>query len=275
MSLERPARRRRSSEQDARLVDAVVVPRYGAHFARLLLAEVPGDARNVLDVECGTGHLSFHVLARLGSGGRVVAVDRDQGLVDLARRRGWEEIGRRLFFKTEDPEALSFGEGVFDAAVSNLLDLEASNPARMLAEVRRVLVVGGPFLLTTPLRGTFVEALDMLRERAVAEEDEALAARVEREAEREPTPDELARMLDDAGFARVEVREESFRLSFRSASELFADRLVRLVGVPRWRQIAGEEDAEARLAAMQRSLDVYHGGGPLSLTVRAACVVAR
>ncbi len=275
MSLERPARRRRSSEQDARLVDAVVVPRYGAHFARLLLAEVPRDARNVLDVECGTGHLSFHVLARLGSGGRVVAVDRDQGLVDLARRRGWEEIGRRLFFKAEDPRALSFGEGVFDAAVSNLLNLEAPDPARMLAEVRRVLVVGGPFLLTTPLRGTFVEALDMLRERAVAEEDEALAARVEREAEREPTPDELARMLDDAGFSRVEVREESFRLSFRNASELFADRLVRLVGVPRWRQIAGEEDAEARLAAMQRSLDVYHGGGPLSLTVRGACVVAR
>ncbi|MCB9618620.1 MAG: methyltransferase domain-containing protein [Sandaracinus sp.] len=275
MSEGRPVRKRRSSEQDARLVDAVVVPRYAAHFARLLLASVPSDARNVLDVGCGTGHLSFHVLSRLGSGGRVIAVDRDEGLVDLARRRGWEEIGRRLFFKVEDAESLSFGEGVFDAVVSNLLYPELPDPARMLAEVRRVLVPGGPLLLTTPLRGTFVEALDMLREGAVAEDDAALAARVEADAAREPTPETLADTLRQAGFAKVEVRQETFRLSYRSAAELFADRLVRLVGTPRWREAAGETDADRRLAGMQRALDVYHGGGPLSLTVHAGCVVAR
>src|SRR5690606_34111209 len=232
--------KRRSSEQDARLVDAVVVQRYAALFARLLLAEIPSDARNVLDVGCGTGHLSFHVLSRLGAGGRVIAVDRDEGLVDLARRRGWEEIGRRLFFKVEDVESLSFGEGVFDAVVSNLLYPELATPERMLAEVRRVLVRGGPLLLTTPLRGTFVEALDMLRERAIAEDDPELAARVEETAKREPTEAELEATLHAAGFPSVTIRRETFRLSFRSAAELFSDRLVQLVGLPHWREAAGE-----------------------------------
>ena len=275
MTEERPVRKRRSSEQDARLVDAVVVPRYAAHFARLLLAEIPSDARNVLDVGCGTGHLSFHVLSRLGSGGRVIAVDRDEGLVDLARRRGWEEIGRRLFFKVEDAESLSFGEGVFDAVVSNLLYPELPSPERMLAEVRRVLVGNGPLLLTTPLRGTFVEAFDVLRERAITDDDPALARRVEEIVAREPTVEQLETSLRAAGFTRVEVRQETFKLSYRSASELFGDRLVRLIGLPRWREAAGEERSEERITAMQRALDVYHGGGPLSLTVLAGCAVAR
>lgn len=275
MTEERPVRKRRSSEQDARLVDAVVVPRYAAHFARLLLAEIPSDARNVLDVGCGTGHLSFHVLSRLGSGGRVIAVDRDEGLVDLARRRGWEEIGRRLFFKVEDAESLSFGAGVFDAVVSNLLYPELPSPERMLAEVRRVLVGNGPLLLTTPLRGTFVEAFDVLRERAITEDDPSLARRVDEIAAREPTVEQLEASLRGAGFTRVEVRQETFKLSYRSAAELFGDRLVRLIGLPRWREAAGEERGEERIAAMQRALDVYHGGGPLSLTVHAGCAVAR
>ncbi|MCB9614867.1 MAG: hypothetical protein H6722_20725, partial [Sandaracinus sp.] len=112
-------------------------------------------------------------------------------------------------------------------------------------------------------------------EGAVAEDDAALAARVEADAAREPTPETLADTLRQAGFAKVEVRQETFRLSYRSAAELFADRLVRLVGTPRWREAAGETDADRRLAGMQRALDVYHGGGPLSLTVHAGCVVAR
>ncbi|MBX3252137.1 MAG: methyltransferase domain-containing protein, partial [Myxococcales bacterium] len=267
---ERPFRKRRSSEQDARLVDAVVVPRFAAHFARLLLAEVPADARNVLDVGCGTGHVSFHVLSRIGPSGRVVAVDRDAGLVDLARRRGWEEIGKRLFFKVETAESLSFGDGVFDVVVGNLLYPELTDHQRALAELRRVLTPGGRLLLTTPLRGTFGEVFDVLHERADHLGDEALRQRARVVEARQPTVASLDAALTNAGFEEIEVRHETFRLSFRSAAELFADRLVRLVAMPDWREVVGD-DGQAHLQAVERALDTYFAGGPLSLTVDAGC----
>lgn len=270
---ERPPRTRRSSEQDARIVDAVVVPRFAAHFARLLLAEVPTDSRNVLDVGCGTGHVSFHVLSRLGPSGRVVAVDRDAGLVDLARRRGWEEIGKRLFFKVETAESLSFGDGVFDVVVGNLLYPELIDHQRALAELRRVLTPGGRLLLTTPLRGTFVEVFDALHERAEHVDDEAMRERVRVIEARQPTVANLDAALASAGFSEVVVRRETFRLSFRSASELFADRLVRLVALPDWREAVGEE-GQSHLQAVERALDTYFAGGPLSLTIDAGCALA-
>ncbi|HJK94954.1 MAG TPA: methyltransferase domain-containing protein [Polyangiaceae bacterium LLY-WYZ-15_(1-7)] len=264
--------RKSSSQHDAQLVDAVVVPRYSAHFARLFLADVPSDARTVLDVGCATGHVSFQILARLGRTGRVIAIDRDEGLVDLARRRGWDEIGKRLFFKVEAVEQLSFGDGVFDAVVGNLADEWLLAP-RALQELRRVLAPGGRLFLTTPLRGTFAEVLDMFREIAVRDADAELAQRIAAHAAEAPTRDALAATVAEAGFEEVSVREDPFRLSYRNAAELFADRLVHLVGLPDWRALL-EGDAQ-RLEEAQRALDTYHAGGPLSLTVRAACVSAR
>lgn len=273
------ARRRRasSSQHDARLVESVVVPRYAAHFARLFLPRVPTDARTLLDVGCGTGHVSFHVLARLGSTARVIAIDMDEGLIDVARTRGWDEIGKRLFFKVESAERLSFGDGVFDAVVGNLVLPELTDRARALEEMRRVLAPGAELFLTTPLRGTFVEAMDMLREIAVRDEDNALASRVEEAARKDPEPTALAEELRALGMRDVTVHQEEFRISFRSAEEMMQDRLVRIVGLRRWREIASDDEelADQRLREMEEALHTYHAGGPLSLTVRAGCVYGR
>src|SRR5688572_29197977 len=60
-----------------------------AHFAdaseRLLddLAIQPGD--RVVELGCGPGSFTKRILARLGTGGVVVGVDRTQGLLDQAR----------------------------------------------------------------------------------------------------------------------------------------------------------------------------------------------
>ncbi|MEM9070547.1 MAG: methyltransferase domain-containing protein [Myxococcota bacterium] len=264
-------RKRRTSSQQAAVVEALV-PRYGAHFLRMLLGELPPDARTVLDVGCGTGHSSLKLLERLGPSARVIAIDQDEGLIDLARQRGWDEIGKHLFFKVESAAKLSFGEGVFDAVVGNLVYEHLEHPATALKEMRRVLAPNSPLLLSTQLRGSFVEAFDMLAEVAVARDDSALAARVGAEVEVDPTAPILEDALRAAGFADVRIYEETFRLSFRTPAEIFQDRLIGLVALSRWRRAAGDD---ALLADVQRSLEVYFANGPLSLTVVAGAVVAR
>jgi len=254
-------------------VEAVVVPRYDAHFLRLVLDELPPNARTVLDVGCGTGHSARKLLER-NAGCRVIAIDEDEGLIDVARRRAWKEIGKRLFFKLESVDSLSFGDGVFDAVVANLAFEHFGDPPRALRELRRVLAPGGPLLLTTPLRDTFVEVFDMLREHAVALSDDALLARIEAEVARDPTPEELAAAVRAAGFREARVRQDAFRLSFRDVGELFGDRLVEKVALPRWRGACGDA-AEAALPSAARALETYFAGGPLSLTIHAGAVIAR
>lgn len=266
-------RERTSSSQEVRVFDDVVVPRYRALFGRLITDELPHDARTILNLGCATGRLADRILDSLSSdNARVVAVDEDAGLIDLARRRGYVETGKRLFFKVEPFDALSFGDEVFDAAVANLLFERARNPTATLAELRRVLVPRGRVVLTTTLRDTWVEVLDMFREIASKEDDVELAKRVEAAADRDPRVETVVDWAQEAGFSEVRVREETFRLSFRSAGEAFLDPLVQSVAMPTWETIAS---GPRLLERAQRALDIYHGGAALSMTIHAAVLSAR
>jgi ubiquinone/menaquinone biosynthesis C-methylase UbiE len=262
--------------QDAALYDAVVVPRYSAMFAQLILDEIaPGTRAQVLDVGCGTGTPAFALLRRLGEGGRVVAIDRDPALLELARRRALAEGSRRIFFKCEAADALRFGDQVFDIVVGNLV-LDALDAPAALREMCRVLVPGGRLLVTHALRGTFEEVTDMLREVGLRTDRPAVVQRADELVARQETPERLSAMAQAAGFDDVTVRVEPFRISFRSAHELFGDPLVRLVALPEWRAVAGfEPGAENVLQEVESSLDTYFGGGPLSLSVRAGLLTAR
>ena len=48
----------------------------------------PGD--HVLDVACGTGVLARHAAARVQPGGRVIGLDLNEGMLEVARRRAPE-----------------------------------------------------------------------------------------------------------------------------------------------------------------------------------------
>lgn len=266
-----------TTANEALQYEAVVVPRYSGRFAQLIVDDIPAGTRaTVLDVGCGTGTPTFEVLRRLSEGGRVIAVDPDQALIDLARRRASADPdGRRLFFKCEAADELHFGDEVFDYVVGNLVLGELDGSAA-LPEMRRVLVPGGRLLLTQAMSGTFEEALDILREISVKNERGSLGQRVETVAQKYPTRLELTRLAEATGFADVRVREDSFRLSFRNARELFQDPLLRMIGIPEWRWIAGfEAGGEKILEQMEHTLETYFGGGPLSLTVNAGLLTAR
>lgn len=266
-----------TTAQDALQYDSVVVPRYSGLFAQLIVDEIlPGTRATVLDIGCRSGTPAFDVLRRLTEGGRVVAIDPDAALVDLARRRAAVgEDGRRIFFKCESANQLHFGDEVFDIVVGNLA-LGALEASVAMPEMRRVLVPGGRILLTQAMSGSFEEALDVLREIAAKNENPTIAQRVESVAQRYPTRTEMARLAESTGFQDVRLREQSFRLSFRSARDLFVDPLMRLIGIPEWRWIAGfEPGGEKILEQMERTFDTYFGGGPLSLTINAGLLAAR
>jgi demethylmenaquinone methyltransferase/2-methoxy-6-polyprenyl-1,4-benzoquinol methylase len=165
----------------------------------------PGDA--VLDACCGTGDLA---VAAAREGGRVTGLDFSERMLERARRKG-----PALEWVEGDLLALPFANGSFDATtvgfgVRNVEDLELG-----LAELRRVLRLGGRVgvLEITQPRGALRPFYRLWFDRIVPLLGRVLPGGsaytyLPASVRRFPGPDELVRLLEEAGFG--DVRYQTF-----------------------------------------------------------------
>ena len=163
----------------------------------------PGD--RVLDACCGTGDLA---IAARKAGGNVTGLDFSPRMLERARRKApsieWIE---------GDLLSLPFEDGSFEAAtvgfgVRNVADLE-----RALAELRRVLRSGGrlAILEITQPRGTLRPFYRLWFDGVVPLIGKLLPGGsaytyLPASVRRFPGPNELAALMDRAGFTSVEYR---------------------------------------------------------------------
>jgi ubiquinone/menaquinone biosynthesis C-methylase UbiE len=92
----------------------------------------------VLDVACGTGVLARSALDRVGPGGAVTGLDRNDGMLVVARRKS-----PGIDWRSGRAEALPFADDTFDAVVSQFGLMFFEDRVKALAEMSRVLRRGG------------------------------------------------------------------------------------------------------------------------------------
>jgi len=106
----------------------------------------PGE--RVLDIGTGSGIVAIEVASRLGTGGRIVGIDLSREMLTQAALHARHAPGSDRIALTEtDAEHLPFPNAAFDCIVSLFALLHFPNPARALAEMRRVLKPGGRLVL--------------------------------------------------------------------------------------------------------------------------------
>lgn len=146
----------RGIEQIPWIYDALcrLCERGGLGRWRRWLAE--GARGRTLDLGCGTGRN----LPLLPAGTRAVALDPSRDALQRARRRA-----PSVPLLLARAEALPFRDGTFDTVLSGLVFCSVGDPARGLAEVRRVLRPGGELRMlehvraTTPWRARLQDAI--------------------------------------------------------------------------------------------------------------------
>lgn len=257
--------------------DGIVWPRYARVFGELVLRAValpPGAA--VLDVSCRTGVVAAEILRAMPDS-TVMALDSDDGFLDAARARSADEDGRRLFVARQDDLVhLAFSEGAFTNVVGSLVDRATNDRQALFTEARRVLRPGGQLVLSQPLRGSFFEILDMLREVATKFDITALTERVEQYAQSLPSAEQWAREAEESGFMDAAVDEDSLVLGYTSGAEVLGDPALHMATLPECQWCAeAAPDAMAVLYQVQHAIDTYFRGRVFELTVHAGCLSAR
>lgn len=261
--------RRKQQDRAARLYDEEIHPLFGARFADMLLEAADIRPKSaVLEIGCAAGAVTAQIAHRLDADSRVVAVDASAPLLELARARvrDQEHIGRRCFFRTHPiGTRLPFDEETFETVLANLSD--APDTMLMLGDYARVAKREGQVVVAAPLRGTWLEFLDIFREVLVqARRPEALAA-LEDYVETLPEADAVAAHLESAGLRDVDIEVTHWELVFRSAREFFYAPVIEHGPLSRWKEVVGRDVLHETFLAIKDSIDTYFAGRAFAVSV--------
>jgi SAM-dependent methyltransferase len=125
---------------------------HGAFFEPHLV-----DARRVLDVGCGPGTITMGIARQLADA-RVIGVDVAPSQVERAREAAALARVPNVEFLAASGYDLPFPDCGFDRIFSHALMEHLAEPARAIAEMRRVLAPGGVVGVCSPDWGGFVVA---------------------------------------------------------------------------------------------------------------------
>ena len=173
-----------------------------------------GPGERVLDLGCGPGFYVAELSERVGATGSVTGVDKSPQMLALARRCTASNVA----FHESDATAVPLPDASCDAALSVQVLEYLHDPMLALAELRRVLRVGGRVVLWDVDWGTvswFSRDPARMR-RVLAAWDEHLA--------HPSLPQTLAARLRASGFADVRCEGHSF-----ASTELVPDAYAGLV----------------------------------------------
>ena len=137
-------------------LSADAAERYESHFVPALFAEwaprlielagvAPGHA--VLDVACGTGIVARTVADAQRGHGRVVGVDLNEAMLDVARR-----VRPDIEWRQGDAACLPFPDSSFDVALCQMALMFFADRTQALREMGRVVTPEGTVAFSVPSR---------------------------------------------------------------------------------------------------------------------------
>ena len=169
--------------------------------ADFLAAHGPCRGGELLDVGTGPGRIPI-ALGHADPHARILGIDLAEPMLDRARRNtAGAGLAGRIRFERADAKALPYADGAFEALLSNTIVHHIPEPARVLAEMARVVAPGGTLFV--------------------------------RDLARPETGDDVARLVEQYAGAEAPAARALFEASLHAALTVDEVRdLVRALGLP-------------------------------------------
>lgn len=115
----------------------------GPMTLRLMTQAGVGAGMRVLDVGCGTGDVSLLAARLVGASDEIVGIDREEQMVEAARKRASDLGLANVRFVQGDFRDLGAAEGVFDAAIGRLVLMYQADAVEAVRRLTRAVRPGG------------------------------------------------------------------------------------------------------------------------------------
>ncbi len=261
---------------EAAIYESLVVSRYIQVFGDLAVPLLlPFHPAVVVHLGCRTGYPAAAIGRQL-PGCTVTGVDGSAAALELARTKASLISGVAASYVHADVLPTPLSPEVFTHAFSlHPLGLRGDFAA-MFAEHHRLLLGGGQMVTSLPLRGSFPEIYDMLREYALRHDQPHFGEAVDAAFTHRPNPESLVTQIEQAGFLEVDVGIELVAITFENGRDFLDDPIARLVVGPDVRaSIPVEAGVDAAWDYACHAIAKYWSEIPFELTVNIGTVSAR
>lgn len=273
------ARALEKQERLARAYDQEVWPVFAQKLGAMLMGALePRPGARVVEVGCATGALTLEIARYFDADTRIIALDEAPFVAQARPKLEAAPNARpgRVTFEIGPAAPLPWPDASADVVISNLGTAAFAEPARAVREVARVLAPGGQAVITTALRGSWAEFLDIYRDVLLENGPPESVAALDQYVASLPDGAAAAAWLKSAGLADVELTVERWEILFKSAREFFFAPLVELGPLSRWKRIAGRgEDMQDVFFFTKEAIDTYFKGAAFPITIVGAAIRGR
>jgi SAM-dependent methyltransferase len=268
-------RRVRLGPAEAAIFETFVVPRYLSLFGELVLETiVESEQARVVHMHCRTGYPDRGIVLKL-PGAHIVGLDPSPAALQLARAKAATMPEMVAEYRVVEELPTPLPASAFSHALTMHPLAHAEDREQLLLELARLLAPHGQVLIALPLRGSFQEVADLLREYALKNDDINVSQAVEHAVLARPTVDELIAQVQKAGFEFVDVDLRPATVPFRSGRDFFEDPIARLLVLPELKIHHGFEDDHKALGYVREAIDKYWSDGTFELTLNVGCASGR
>jgi SAM-dependent methyltransferase len=260
---------------EAAIFETFVVPRYLSLFGDLALEMMAeSEEAQVAHIYCRTGYPDRGIALKL-PGAHVVGADTSKAALELARAKAATMPGMVSDYRLLEELPSSLPASAFSHALTLHPLANPDERAKVLAEFARVLAPHGQALVAMPLRGSFQELSDLLREYALKYDDHEVGRAVEEASMVRPTVEMFGAELEEAGFDFVDVSLRPTTLGFQSGRDFFEDPVARLLILPEAQLNLNLIDPDKAFDYVREAIDKYWSDGMFELTVNVGCATGR
>ena len=257
------------------VLETFVVPQYLSLFGDAALNMLlTGDVAAIAHLGCRTGYPDRELMDRV-SNCSIVGVDASAAAIQLARNKAaaFQKGQVRYTVATDMPTRLPAG------GFSHALSLHPIGGREMrgelFSEMERLLYAGGQALVALPLRGSFQELADLLREYALKHDEGEFGKTLDLAVATRPTIETLSEELESAGFDDIDVAVMPTQLGFESGRAFTEDPTTRLLILPEIVANLGIGGLGASLDYARDAIDKYWSESDFQLTINIGCASAR
>jgi SAM-dependent methyltransferase len=271
-----PPAHARLGPAEAAIFETFVVPRYMSLFGEIALEMIAdSDDAQVVHLHCRTGYPDRGMAIRL-PGAYILGLDASAAALELARAKAATMPEMVSDYRLIEGLPTLLPEAAFSHAVTLHPPASAEERGPLLAESARLLGQHGQVLVAMPMRGSFQEVFDLLREYALKHDEASVASSVEQAVLGWPTVEALHEELGAADFDFVEVSLRPTTLRFQGGRDFFEDPIARLAILPELRSALNLGDAaEKAFAYVREAIDKYWSDRAFELTVNVGCATGR